>query len=82
MTIFILLQETAYKLSNIGPGSVIPIRCDVTKEDEILAMFEEINKKHGGVDVLVNNAGVSHDASFLSGKTEHWRNMLDVSKLE
>ena len=57
---------------------MIPIRCDVTKEDEILAMFDEINTKHGGVDVMINNAGVGHVSPLLSGKTEDWKNMLDV----
>ncbi|XP_055604139.1 farnesol dehydrogenase-like [Uranotaenia lowii] len=35
------------------------IRCDVTKESDILAAFEIISTKFGGIDVMVNNAGVS-----------------------
>ncbi|GAB0090171.1 hypothetical protein DMENIID0001_048650 [Sergentomyia squamirostris] len=33
------------------------IKCDITKEDEILQVFTEIDAKFGGIDVLINNAG-------------------------
>ena len=60
-------------------GSVYAIKCDVSKEDQVLAMFTEIKDKFGGVDVCINNAGLSHIASLLEGDTESWRHMLDVS---
>ena len=59
-------------------GKLIPIKCDLSKEEEILAMFKKIKTDYGGVDVLVNNAGLAHNATLLSGETEQWRNMLDV----
>lgn len=60
-------------------GSLTAIQCDVSKDDQILAMFGKIKKEFGGVDVCVNNAGLSHDAPLLTGSTEQWRHMLDVS---
>ena len=56
-------------------GSLHAIKCDLTREDEILAMFAEIKEKFGGVDVCANNAGLSHSGSyeFSYGHTE-WRN--------
>ena len=42
-------------------------------------MFETIKSKHGGVDICINNAGLSHPAPLFSGSSEQWRNMLDVS---
>ena len=44
-------------------------------------MFETIQSKYGGLDVCVNNAGLMQKAPLLSGDTEHWREMLDVSIL-
>ncbi|XP_055604137.1 farnesol dehydrogenase-like [Uranotaenia lowii] len=35
------------------------IRCDVTKETDILEAFDYIERKFGGVDVMVNNAGIN-----------------------
>jgi NAD(P)-dependent dehydrogenase (short-subunit alcohol dehydrogenase family) len=57
------------------------MKCDLTKEDEILSMFGRIQSELGGVDVCINNAGLSHCAPLLSGSTADWRNMLDVSVL-
>ena len=42
-------------------------------------MFKQIQKDLGGVDVCINNAGLSHCAPLLSGSTADWKNMLDVN---
>jgi NADP-dependent 3-hydroxy acid dehydrogenase YdfG len=72
------LQDIQHELKT-EKGQLIPIKCDLTREDEILAMFERIQSELGGVDVCINNAGLSHCAPLLSGSTADWRNMLDVS---
>jgi NADP-dependent 3-hydroxy acid dehydrogenase YdfG len=61
--------------------ALLPVRCDVRDESQILAMFEHARERFGGVDVLVNNAGLGHDAPLTSGSTEHWREMLEVNVL-
>ncbi|XP_064614297.1 dehydrogenase/reductase SDR family member 11-like [Liolophura sinensis] len=63
------------------PGAVLPIQCDLRKEDEILAMFEKIKVTWGGVDVCVNNAGMNRNAPLLSGSTDDWRHIIDVNVL-
>lgn len=45
-----------------------PIKCDVSKEDEVVKVFDDINKEHGGVHVLVNNAGVYRPEHRLTSK--------------
>ncbi|XP_061182581.1 dehydrogenase/reductase SDR family member 11-like [Saccostrea echinata] len=62
-------------------GKLIPVKCDLTKEEEILSMFGRIQKELGGVDVCINNAGLAHISPLLSGSTADWRNMLDVNVL-
>ncbi|XP_055345185.1 dehydrogenase/reductase SDR family member 11-like [Paramacrobiotus metropolitanus] len=64
-----------------GPGSIEAIKCDVSQPQQIAAMFEQIRKQHGHVDVLVNNAGVVQLDSLLSGRTEKWREMLEINVL-
>lgn len=60
-------------------GDLVPYRCDLTSEDEILSMFADIKSQHQGVDVCINNAGLAHPESLLNGKTSGWKNMLDVN---
>ncbi|KAK0144770.1 Dehydrogenase/reductase SDR family member 11 [Merluccius polli] len=60
-------------------GLLVPYQCDLSNEEEILAMFSAIKAQHGGVDVCVNNAGLAHPDSLLNGKTSSWRNMLQVN---
>jgi len=55
------------------------MKCDVRKEDDILSMISAIKSQLGGADICVNNAGLGNDAPLLSGNTEQWREMLDVS---
>lgn len=81
MGIFIF-QELADSLTG-GPGKLLPIRCDISKEDDILCAFAEVKKKLGGVDVLVNNAGVMYE-SLLSGTNvseDHTSSIYKVLKI-
>lgn len=45
-----------------------PTVCDVSKEDEVIKVFDDINKKHEGVHVLVNNAGIYRPEHRLTSK--------------
>ncbi|XP_036415085.1 dehydrogenase/reductase SDR family member 11-like [Colossoma macropomum] len=62
-------------------GTLIPYKCDLSVEEEILSMFSSIKSLHRGVDVCINNAGLAHVAPLLNGKTSAWRNMIDVNVL-
>lgn len=53
---------------------------DVSDEAQVLAMFDDLSRKWGGLDALVNNAGVSGPTSRLEDTTlDAWRNTLDVN---
>ncbi|XP_070573644.1 dehydrogenase/reductase SDR family member 11-like [Ptychodera flava] len=67
--------------SKSAKGSLHAVKCDLRNEEEILSMFEEIKNNHGGVDVCINNAGINFDTTLLDGRTDQWRNMLDVNVL-
>ncbi|KAI4879643.1 hypothetical protein NFI96_016148, partial [Prochilodus magdalenae] len=62
-------------------GTLIPYKCDLSNEEEILSMFSAIKTLHQGVDVCINNAGLAHNEPLLSGRTDGWRNMIDVNVL-
>nr|XP_018669147.1 dehydrogenase/reductase SDR family member 11-like [Ciona intestinalis] len=44
-------------------------------------MFKFVKEKFGTMHVMVNNAGLGHFTSLTSGKTEQWKEMLDVNVL-
>jgi NAD(P)-dependent dehydrogenase (short-subunit alcohol dehydrogenase family) len=52
------LDTAAEKLRKIGPDC-IPIKCDITKEDEVKEMAKLIKDHYGKCNILVNNAGIS-----------------------
>lgn len=77
---FSLPQKLAAECQSAGyPGTLIPYKCDLSNEEEILSMFSAIKTLHQGVDVCINNAGLARPEPLLSGKTEGWRTMIDVS---
>ncbi|CAL1260839.1 unnamed protein product, partial [Larinioides sclopetarius] len=53
--------------------------CDLTKESDILSMFDEIRRTFGRLDVCINNAGLGYKCSLLTGSTSYYRKMLDVN---
>ena len=55
------------------------MKCDVSKEEDILSMMSAIKSQFGGADICINNAGLGRDAPLLSGSTEMWKQMLEVS---
>jgi NADP-dependent 3-hydroxy acid dehydrogenase YdfG len=75
-----LRDELRNEPSDLGE-KFLPIQADLRKETDILAMFELIRARWGGVDVVVNNAGLGHNAPLTSGSTGDWREMLEVNVL-
>jgi NADP-dependent 3-hydroxy acid dehydrogenase YdfG len=74
------LEELATELQALG-AEVLIQAVDLRQEADILAFFQAIRQRWGGVDVLINNAGLGHKQSLLDGDTEAWRDMLEVNVL-
>jgi len=72
------IQSLAVSLKG-AKGSLTPIKCDLTKDEDIYNLFKEIKAKFGGVDVCINNAGLSHNKTLLDGTPTEWRHMIDVN---
>lgn len=60
-------------------GKLYALKTDITKENDILAAFRWIDRNLGGVDVLVNNAGMATRTDVLDGKMDEWRKMFDLN---
>lgn len=70
----------AKDIEKSGPkaGKLLAVRCDVKHEDQVKAAFKKAADEFGVVDVCVNNAGLAHEASLVTGSTSDWKEMLDV----
>jgi glucose 1-dehydrogenase len=55
------------------------VRADVSREQEVEAMFAQVIDAWGSVDILVNNAGLQRDAPLHEMTLEQWRFVLDVN---
>ncbi|KAL5276679.1 DHRS11.2 family protein [Megaselia abdita] len=69
------LARTVHKLEEVKASlpedlrqNFHPVYCDVSKEDQVIKTFDDINNEHGGVHVLVNNAGIYKPEFFLISK--------------
>lgn len=60
-------------------GDAMTIRADVSQEDQVQAMFQEMFKAWGTIDILVNNAGLQRDAPFTEMTLEQWNLVLKVN---
>jgi NAD(P)-dependent dehydrogenase (short-subunit alcohol dehydrogenase family) len=60
-------------------GQALGITCDVTDEGQVEAMVARARETYGGVDVLVNNAGILGGLSVLEMPVERWNRQIAVN---
>jgi NAD(P)-dependent dehydrogenase (short-subunit alcohol dehydrogenase family) len=65
------LQETAEKVKQAGGKAEIVVT-DLTEEKSIKNLVKVTNKKFGRLNILINNAGVTHSANLQKTKTKDW----------
>jgi len=60
-------------------GQALGITCDVTDEGQVEAMVARVRQTYGGVDVLVNNAGILGGLGVLEMPVERWSRQIAVN---
>ena len=53
--------------------NTLVVKCDISNEDEVKHMTDEIKNKFSKVDVLINNAGIAIDTTFEDKTVENFR---------
>jgi len=71
-------EEVAQTISGYGSRSST-FHCDVSQEDQVEAMFEQMCKEFGTIDILVNNAGLQRDAAFDEMTLEQWSTVININ---
>ena len=60
-------------------GEAIALYADISREDDVVTMFEKMKAVYGTVDILVNNAGIQRDAPFVDMSLEDWQKVIGVN---
>jgi len=73
-------KSVVEEIKKIG-SEAIAIKCDVSQEDQVKSMMNQVLNKFGKIDILVNNAGIVFDVPFAERTVEQWKKTLDVNLL-
>jgi len=73
------LEKYADELAEELGREVPRIACDVTIESDVAAMFDAAVDAFGGLDVLVNNAGLGGEAHLVDMDDDAWLRVIDVT---
>lgn len=68
--------EPPASLTELG---VLPVKCDITDAEQVEQAYKEVEEKHGPVEVLVCNAGVTRDQLLMRMTEEDFTSVLDTN---
>ena len=68
-------ERISERLGDRGRG----VSLEVTADDAVAAVFEDVAKNEGSVSILVNNAGITRDNLLLRMKPDEWHQVIDVN---
>ncbi|MCR6111889.1 bifunctional aldolase/short-chain dehydrogenase [Bacillus sp. A301a_S52] len=72
-------QKVADDLNNVfGKGRAIALKMDVTNEEEIRSAYKRVALTYGGVDTIVNNAGLATSSPFEETTLKEWELNMNV----
>ena len=62
-----------------APDGTLDVRCDITDPEQVEAAFAQVEEAHGPVEVLVANAGITHDTLLLRMSEEDWSSVIETN---
>ena len=62
-----------------APDGTLDVRCDVTDPEQVEAAFAQVEEAHGPVEVLVANAGITHDTLLLRMSEDDWASVIETN---
>ena len=70
--------QTVKEITQNG-GTIFYQKVDVTSQDSVDNAIGEIIEKYGKIEILINNAGIIRDRSFLKMTEEEWDSVINVN---
>ncbi|BAP18592.1 3-oxoacyl-ACP reductase [cyanobacterium endosymbiont of Epithemia turgida isolate EtSB Lake Yunoko] len=71
-------EEVVQSIIDKG-GKAIAVQGDVSKTEEVDTLIKTTLEQFGRIDVLVNNAGITHDTLLVRMKLEQWQEVIDLN---
>ena len=71
-------QQVVADIQKSGAKAIAHL-ADVSREDQVQAMFKRMIEEFGTIDILVNNAGLQQDAAFEEMTLQQWNTVLNVN---
>lgn len=75
---FKALSKTKQMIENIGMKCCIGL-CDISNENSVKEFIFEMTKKIGGIDILINNAGISYIGLLQYMSLTEWNNIIGTN---
>lgn len=57
----------------------VPVLCDLTLPDQVDGLWSQLEERHGPIDILINNAGIGHQAPVCETDMATLRRLLEVN---
>ncbi len=72
------LADTVNAIRSAG-GTAEAMACDVTQSERVSETIDEVVKLWGGLNILVNNAGITRDNVLLRMKDDQWDSVININ---
>lgn len=72
-------EEVAQQIRSTTDSKTIVVQCDVSKEDQVKALFHQTIQHFGTVDICIPNSGIQIDHPLHTMPLEAWNKVLDVN---
>lgn len=72
------LSDTVNAIRSAG-GTAEPLACDVTNSERVGEVVNEVVALWGGLEILVNNAGITRDNLLLRMKDDQWDAVININ---
>jgi meso-butanediol dehydrogenase/(S,S)-butanediol dehydrogenase/diacetyl reductase len=72
-------EQACQRIEGKLPALEKSILCDVSSPDSVKQAFEKLFDQMGGLDILINNAGISIRHRFIDITPEEWKQVIDIN---
>jgi 3-oxoacyl-[acyl-carrier protein] reductase len=73
------LAAARHALEGAGPGAIETLQADVRQADDVVRAIDAAVARFGGLDILINNAGVGVFKEVAEMAAEEWRQVIDTN---